>query len=123
MPSGSSHLPKTTVESYARQWLENNTERRPSTRTRYESSLRYYILAEPLVSASTRRYRTRIGIGDVQLVQLGKRAPEVIRELPGKLPARWDSGRDSEHHVHCADYHAQRKGPGPYRALMYREHA
>lgn len=65
---------RTTVESYARRWLENNTELRPSTRARYESSLRYYILAQPLVSASTTRYRTRVGIGDVQLEDLTRAA-------------------------------------------------
>ena len=61
---------RTTVASYARQWLENNTDLRPSTRARYESSLRYYILAEPLVSGSSTRYRTRVGIGDVHLDEL-----------------------------------------------------
>ena len=63
---------RTTVESYARQWLENNTELRPSTRARYESSLRYYILAEQLIIGSTTRYRTRVGIGDVQLDELSR---------------------------------------------------
>ncbi|HEY3408147.1 MAG TPA: hypothetical protein VGK53_08245, partial [Propionicimonas sp.] len=61
---------RTTVASYARQWLENNTDLRPSTRARYESSLRYYILAEPLVRGSSTRYRTRVGIGDVHLDEL-----------------------------------------------------
>lgn len=61
---------RTTVESYARQWLDNNTELRPSTRTRYESSLRYYILAQPLIRGSVARYRTQVGLGDVHLDEL-----------------------------------------------------
>jgi hypothetical protein len=37
-----------TVVAYAHQWLEGNVDLRPSTRARYESSLRYYVLAQPL---------------------------------------------------------------------------
>lgn len=61
---------RTTVASYARQWLESNGDLRPSTRSRYDSSLRYYILAEPLVTGSTSRYRTRVGLGPVHLDEL-----------------------------------------------------
>lgn len=59
-----------TIADYARQWLEANTELRPSTRARYETSLRYYILAQPILKGSTRTLRTRVGIGDAQLHEL-----------------------------------------------------
>lgn len=59
-----------TIADYARQWLEANTELRPSTRSRYETSLRYYILAQPILKGSTRTFRTRVGIGDAQLHEL-----------------------------------------------------
>jgi len=59
-----------TIATWARQWLDANTELRPSTRARYETSLRYYILAQPILKGSTRTFRTRVGIGDVQLHEL-----------------------------------------------------
>ena len=61
---------RTTVGSYARQWLDSNTDLRPSSRARYESSLRYYILAEPLASGGGSRYRTKVKIGEVHLDEL-----------------------------------------------------
>lgn len=59
-----------TIANYAWQWLESNTDLRPSSRSRYETSLRYYILAQPVSQGSTKTYRTRLGLGDVQLDEL-----------------------------------------------------
>lgn len=56
-----------TVAAFARQWLDGNTDLRPSTRARYETSLRYYILAEPLARGSKTTFRTRVGLGDVRI--------------------------------------------------------
>jgi len=59
-----------TVAAYARHWLDTNADLRPSTRTRYESSLRYYLLAQPLARSGTEKRRTTIGLGEVQLHEL-----------------------------------------------------
>lgn len=59
-----------TVAAYARHWLDMNADLRPSTRARYESSLRYYVLAQPLAQGRTKAWRTTIGLGDVQLHEL-----------------------------------------------------
>jgi integrase len=59
-----------TVAAYARHWLDLNADLRPSTRTRYESSLRYYVLAQPLARSGTKTWRTTTGLGEVQLHEL-----------------------------------------------------
>jgi len=59
-----------TVAAYARHWLDTNADLRLSTRTRYESSLRYYLLAQPLARSGTEKRRTTIGLGEVQLHEL-----------------------------------------------------
>ena len=59
-----------TVAAYARHWLDMNADLRPSTRARYESSLRYYVLAQPLAQGRTKAWRTTTGLGDVQLHEL-----------------------------------------------------
>ena len=59
-----------TVAAYARHWLDTNADLRPSTRARYESSLRYYVLAQPLARGGTKKWRTTIGLGEVQLHEL-----------------------------------------------------
>jgi len=59
-----------TVAAYARHWLDTNADLRPSTRARYESSLRYYVLAQPLAQGKTKTWRTTTGLGDVQLHEL-----------------------------------------------------
>lgn len=59
-----------TLGNYARQWMESNTDLRPTSRSRYESSLRYYILAQPVIKGSVRTYRTRVSLGDVQLDEI-----------------------------------------------------
>jgi len=58
------------VAAYAHQWLEGNVDLRPSTRARYESSLRYYVLAQPLAQGNRKTRRTSIGLGEVQLQEL-----------------------------------------------------
>lgn len=60
------------VANYAWHWLESNTDLRPSSRSRYQTSLRYYILAQPLTNGSVKTYRTRVGLGDVQLDELSR---------------------------------------------------
>ena len=59
-----------TVAAYARHWLDTNVDLRPSTRVRYESSLRYYVLAQPLARGKTKTWRTTMGLGDVPLHEL-----------------------------------------------------
>ena len=79
-----------TVVAYARQWLAT-AELRPTTRSRYEASLRLYICGEPLSFSLRANKRTRkkarpkawtdYPLGDVPLVELDR----------GQVQAWWRS--------------------------------